>query len=86
MTQTRWQSFVEVNARTAVGLVVSWAATPFIMAAFGYEAGAGKALGITIVYTLLSLARGWAMRRVFNRLHGGGAMTFARIDAEDDGL
>lgn len=73
MRQTRWQSFVEVNASTAVGFVVSWAATPPILWAFGYESGAGKALGITVVYTALSLARGWVMRRIFNRLHGGRA-------------
>lgn len=69
--QTRWQSFVEVNASTAVGFVVSWAATPPILWAFGYEAGAGKAFGITVVYTVLSLVRGWVMRRIFNRLHAG---------------
>ena len=71
--QTRWQSFVEVNASTAVGFVVSWAATPPILWAFGYEAGAGKAFGITVVYTVLSLVRGWVMRRIFNRLHAGKA-------------
>lgn len=73
MSQTGWQSFVEVNASTAVGFVVSWAATPFILLAFGLEAGAAKSFGITAVYTLLSLARGWVMRRVFNRLHGGAS-------------
>lgn len=69
MTQTRWQSFVEVNASTAVGFAVSWAATPPILWAFGYEAGPGKALGITLVYTTISLIRGWVMRRAFNRWH-----------------
>lgn len=67
--QTRWQSFVEVNASTAVGFVISWAATPWILLAFGYQAGAGKSFGITAVYTAISLARGWVMRRIFNRLH-----------------
>lgn len=69
MTQTRWQSFVEVNASTAVGFVVSWAATPWILLWFGYEAGAAKSFGIVVVYTALSMARGWVMRRVFNRIH-----------------
>src|SRR5690554_18902 len=59
VTQTRWQSFVEVNASTAVGFVVSWLATPPILWLFGYEAGAAKAFGITVVYTVLSLVRGW---------------------------
>lgn len=70
MTQTRWQSFVEINASTAVGFVVSWAATPWILLAFGYEAGPAKSLGIVIVYTVLSMLRGWVMRRIFNRIHG----------------
>jgi uncharacterized membrane protein YhiD involved in acid resistance len=51
---------------------VSWAATPFILAAFGYSAGAGTAFGITVVYTVLSLIRGYVVRRLFNRLHRHG--------------
>lgn len=70
MTQTRMQSLIEVNAGTAVGFLVSWGATPFILAAFGYEAGAGKAFGITAAYTVLSIARGYLVRRAFNWLHG----------------
>jgi len=68
MSQTRWQSFLEVNANTAVGFVVSWVATPPIFWAFGYDAGAGKALGITLAYTALSMARQWFIRRYFNGL------------------
>lgn len=69
MNQSRWQSFVEVNASTAVGFVVSWAVTPVVFPLFGWQASAGQAFGITVFYTGLSLARGWVMRRVFNRLH-----------------
>lgn len=68
MSQSRWSSFVEVNASTAIGFLVSWAATPFIFAAFGYSVGPGKALGVTVVYTLLSVIRGWCVRRFFNYL------------------
>lgn len=73
MTQTRLQSFIEVNTSTAVGFCISWAATPPILWLFGYEAGAGKAFGITVVYTVLSLVRGFAMRRLFNRLQASRA-------------
>jgi hypothetical protein len=55
---------------TAIGFSVSWAATPFILAAFGYRAGAGTAFGITAIYTVLSLLRGYLVRRLFNRLSG----------------
>lgn len=67
--QSRTHSALEATASTAIGFCVSWAATPFILAAFGYQAGVGVALGITIVYTLLSVVRGYVVRRLFNRLH-----------------
>jgi hypothetical protein len=70
MTQTRWQSLHETIASTAIGFAVSWAATPPILAMFGIEVGGTQSLGITAVFTVLSLARGWVVRRGFNHLHG----------------
>lgn len=69
MKQSRWGSAAESAVSTAIGFGVSWAATPFILAAFGYQAGVGTAFGITVVYTVLSLVRGYVVRRAFNRLH-----------------
>lgn len=68
MSQKRIHSAAETAASTAIGFCVSWAATPFILAAFGYTAGAATAFGITVVYTALSLPRGYVVRRAFNRL------------------
>ena len=68
MTQSRITSAAETAASTAIGFAVSWASTPWILAAFGYSAGAATAFGITVVYTILSLARGYVVRRAFNRL------------------
>jgi uncharacterized membrane protein len=70
MSQRRSHSIAETIASTAIGFCVSWAATPFILAGFGYRAGAGTAFGITVVYTVLSLVRGYVVRRAFNRLQG----------------
>lgn len=69
MSQSRTHSAIESAASTAVGFGVSWAATPFILAAFGYTAGAATAFGITVVYTVLSLVRSYVVRRLFNRMH-----------------
>lgn len=69
MSQTRWQSMQETTVSTAIGFVISWAATPPILWFFGYEAGAKTAFDITCVYTAISLLRGWGVRRLFNRLH-----------------
>lgn len=68
-SQSRTSSAAETAASTVIGFAVSWAATPFILAAFGYAAGAATAFGITVVYTALSLVRGYVVRRVFNRLN-----------------
>lgn len=74
MSQTRLGSVAETVIGTAIGFAVSWAATPLILAMFGYRAGARTAFGITVVYTILSLLRGYFVRRLFNRLHGKGAV------------
>lgn len=72
MSQTRLGSVAETVTSTAIGFAVSWAATPPILAMFGYSAGAGTAFGITVIYTIISLARGYLVRRLFNRLNGKG--------------
>lgn len=66
--QTKRASATEALAGTAIGFCVSWAATPPILALFGYQAGAGTAFGITVVYTVLSVVRGYLVRRLFNHL------------------
>lgn len=68
MAQSKIQSFIEANVSTAIGFCISWAVTPLVMAVFGYSVGAGKALGITIVYTVISIVRGYFVRRLFNRM------------------
>jgi hypothetical protein len=69
MVQSRLHSAAESLTSTAIGFMVSWAATPFILAAFGMKASVGTAFGITVVYTVISIIRGYAVRRLFNRLH-----------------
>lgn len=66
--QSRLGSATEAVAGAAIGFCVSWAVTPPVLALFGYQAGAGTALGITCVYTAISVVRGYAVRRLFERL------------------
>ena len=53
----------EALANAIVGLVVSWAATFFIL---GYTA-AGSAAATAMFFTL-SFARAWALRALFRRI------------------
>lgn len=68
MIQSKRRTLAEVIVNYAIGFVVAWACTPFIMATFGYQAGAGKSFGITLVYSLLAMFRSYGCRRVFNHL------------------
>lgn len=67
MKQSLLGSANEATVSTVVGFLVSWAATPFIMAAFGHQVGAGQSLAIVLVYTALSWLRSLAVRRYFER-------------------
>jgi hypothetical protein len=67
MRQSLRGSANEATVSTVAGFLVSWAATPFIMAAFGHEVGPGQSLAIVLVYTALSWLRSLAVRRWFER-------------------
>ena len=53
----------EALANAALGFMVSWAATYFVL---GYSASSSAA--ITLMFFSLSFARAWAVRALFRRL------------------
>ena len=55
-------SALEAFANAGVGLVVSWAATFFVL---GYTATGSAA--VTAMFFALSFARSWAIRELFRR-------------------
>ena len=59
-------SAVEAVANVAVGYFVAVVTTAVVLPAFGYRVTAGDALGISAVFTAISLARSYVLRRVFN--------------------
>lgn len=69
MTQTRKQSAVETVVGVAIGFVVSVIAGMVIFPAFGYAFSLTQNVGITIIFTVLSIARSYAVRRMFVRLN-----------------
>lgn len=56
----------EALTNAIVGLVVSWAATFFVL---GYSAAGSVA--VTAMFFCLSFARAWALRALFRRLGNG---------------
>lgn len=59
-------SAVEAVANVAVGYLIAVSATVVVLPAFGYRVTAGDALGISAVFTGVSLVRSYALRRAFN--------------------
>tara|TARA_Y100001963_G_scaffold63556_1_gene88544 strand:+ start:1358 stop:1579 length:222 start_codon:yes stop_codon:yes gene_type:complete len=70
MSQSRTHSAAEAVANVAIGYGISVGATVLILPAFGYRVTAPDAFGIAGVFTLVSLARSYLLRRAFNRFGG----------------
>lgn len=66
--QSRRMSAAETITSTAAGFGLSLAAGAFIFPAFGWDVTLVQNLGVTAAYTVLSLMRGYVVRRVFNRV------------------
>jgi hypothetical protein len=58
-------SLIETATNVSVGYLVSLAANLTVLPAFGYPVSVGDALGISVVFTLIALARGYCVRRAF---------------------
>ena len=72
MTQTRTGSFVEAWANIAVGFTINFFANMLILPMFGFTSlTAGKNFALGVLYTGISLARSFVLRRWFNGLKFG---------------
>ena len=67
--QSRRHSALESVANVAIGYVVAIAAQIVIFPWFGIYASASDHLLIGLAFTAVSLARSYALRRLFNRWH-----------------
>ena len=69
MAQSRKKSLAEVLVNVGTGflisLIITYLAAPIL---FGVAVSGGRSLAITLVYTSISIARGYIVRRLFNRL------------------
>lgn len=65
--QTKKNSLIEAVTNTAVGFGISLAATFAIFPVMGIESSPSKNLVITLFFTVISILRGYLLRRLFNR-------------------
>ena len=68
--QTRSQSLVEACGNVAIGCAINCAANLIILPACGVPVSVGQACWIGVLFTGISIARTYVVRRVFNRWHG----------------
>jgi hypothetical protein len=66
MSQSRRMSLVESLTNIAVGYLVALAAQIIVFPLVGVQASLSQNLMIGVLFTLVSLARSYALRRVFN--------------------
>lgn len=65
MTQSRRSSAMEAAISVSTGFVVSLAASPIVYPLFGHAFTLTQNIGITLVFTVLSLLRSYLVRRFF---------------------
>lgn len=67
--QTRKQSLFEAIINVMVGLGVSMALNFAIFPAFGWHISLQQNLTLGVIYTIVSIARSYCLRRFFNYHH-----------------
>jgi hypothetical protein len=65
MEQSKLISLVEVCLNVAIGFVVSMVIWPFVGAMFDIEYSLARHWGITAIFTVVAIARGYIIRRFF---------------------
>lgn len=78
MAQTRVGSLAEAGANIAVGFTINWTANMLVLPLFGFHVTGGQAFGIGIIFTGISLARSYVLRRWFNGLRFGNTPEVAK--------
>lgn len=73
MTQSRLGSVAEAVVNVVVGFGVNFTANLLLFPLFGWEMSPSQNLSLGVIYTVISVVRSFALRRLFNRLRFGHA-------------
>ena len=65
--QSRWLSLVEAITNVSVGYVLAVITQIVVFPWFGIHPSLGENLALGLVFTAISLMRGYALRRLFTR-------------------
>lgn len=73
MTQSRAMSFVEAATNVVVGYVLAIVTQIVVFPWFGIEAALGEHLAIGLAFVVVSLARSYLLRRLFETIRMRGS-------------
>lgn len=79
MNQTRLGSLIEVCINTAIGFAINWVANMFVMPLYGFEITGGQAFTMGLIFTVISVARSYIIRRWFNTMLRRASMRLADV-------
>ena len=66
MLQTKRQSLIETLTNVAIGYLISFIANMLVLPLFGYNINLTDGVLISIIFTIISIVRGYVVRRWFN--------------------
>ncbi len=72
--QKKKHSLLEACLSTGIGFGVSWLANMLVLPLFGFAVTGSQALWIGVIFTFVSVARSYGVRRFFNYLHVKGIL------------
>jgi hypothetical protein len=66
--QSQFESLAETALNTGSGFAIAWLLYAWMLPLYGYPVTGSQSFQITAIFTLISVIRSYAWRRVFNRL------------------
>jgi hypothetical protein len=74
MSQSKRGSLIETCINIGVGFSINFTANMLILPLFGWQVSAGQAFNLGLIFTIIAIARGYYIRRLFNWLHVHGKL------------
>lgn len=82
MNQTRLGSLIETIINTVIGFAINYTANLLIFPLFGFHIKPGANFVLGLMYTVISVARSYCVRRWFNaKLHAMSQAMASKIEA-----
>jgi len=71
VSQTRLQSLIETMINIGIGYGIALVSQIVVFPLFGIHIPISDNVFIGAIFTVISIARSYLVRRMFNRIHGG---------------